>query len=247
MPAISHLVRDLPRLTSTPDIPIALDARHLVGPLVDKPDARMVHPESRRDLVFIPYRAPLHDPHSASLTETSRSLASEEGDPAASRSSEDGRPDGDLKASRSVQEPHPSLVSVNKDFHPALVLLNRAEVPQPRSLQDEHPGRIMLSSEELSVLQQVHPRNVGSGSEHQQLAQRSWWKTSTTQPSNARNVEDLLTRHPSDSADLPELLRRQGELPSGAHPQARNLLVEASWGLMAGQIIGNVYKKGTLF
>ncbi|CAD6893498.1 unnamed protein product [Tilletia controversa] len=150
----------------------------------------------------------------------------------------------DLKAAHSVQEPHPALVSVNKDFHPALILLNRAEVPQTRSLQDEHPGRIVLSSEKLSALQQVHPRNVGSGSEHQQLTQRSWWKTSTTQPSNARNVEDLLTRHPSDSADL---LQRRGELPSGAHPQARNLLVEASWALMAGQIIGNVFKKGTLF
>ncbi|CAD6982932.1 unnamed protein product, partial [Tilletia controversa] len=56
----------------------------------------------------------------------------------------------DLKAAHSVQEPHPALVSVNKDFHPALILLNRAEVPQTRSLQDEHPGRIVLSSEKLS-------------------------------------------------------------------------------------------------
>ncbi|KAE8190326.1 hypothetical protein A4X06_0g6964 [Tilletia controversa] len=89
MPAISHLVHDLPTFTSAPHIPLVLDTRHLVDlSTVDKADARTIHPKSISDLVFVPYHARSDGIHPAPHTETSRSLTSQDGDG-------DGDGDGD--------------------------------------------------------------------------------------------------------------------------------------------------------
>ncbi|CAD6892944.1 unnamed protein product [Tilletia controversa] len=149
MPAISHLVHDLPTFTSTPHIPLVLDTRHLVDlTTVDKADARTIHPKSISDLVFIPYHARSNGAYPAPLTkmsriQTSRSLSRESGGddtPFAKRFDSLHGADGS-HGSQSFDDSYPRIVS-----------WSRNDPKAAHSVQESHPGLITVKTADLRTV-----------------------------------------------------------------------------------------------
>ncbi|KAE8209828.1 hypothetical protein CF327_g6233 [Tilletia walkeri] len=162
--------------------------------------------------------------------------------------------DSDAPKTRSTEE--------MEDAHPHLVLLNAADALKSRSFEEGHPALVVINPEELSALHQAQARDIGSEFEYQELGRRSWWKTllkdagmvaslilrrdgapeaTTAAQLTASDLEALqssLGRRRFSNVDL--LQRQDGTSAAAAStPEARNLLGDASWVLMGGNMLGS--------
>ncbi|KAE8219496.1 hypothetical protein CF319_g6817 [Tilletia indica] len=164
--------------------------------------------------------------------------------------------DSDAPKTRSTEE--------MENAHPHIMLLNAADALKSRSFEEGHPALVVINPEELSALHQAQARDIGSEFEYQELGRRSWWKTllkdagmvaslilrrdgapeaTTAAQLTASDLEALqssLGRRRFSNVDL--LQRQDGTSAAAAStPEARNLLGDASWLLMGGNMLGSSF------